>query len=46
MIDNHTLTVIAMNFVPIVPHETTVLSIGMGQRYDIIVNATEITGNY
>ena len=46
MIDNHTMTVIAMDFVPIVPYETTVLSIGMGQRYDIVVNATETAGNY
>ena len=46
MIDNHTMTVIAMDFVPIVPYETTVLSIGMGQRYDIVVNATETADNY
>jgi FtsP/CotA-like multicopper oxidase with cupredoxin domain len=46
MIDNHTMTVIAMDFVPIVPYETTVLSIGMGQRYDIIVNADQTSGDY
>ena len=46
MIDNHNLTVIAMDLVPIVPYTTTVLSIGMGQRYDVIVNATETAGNY
>ncbi|KXT07171.1 hypothetical protein AC578_2414 [Pseudocercospora eumusae] len=39
MIDNHTLQVIAADFVPIVPYNTTTLSIGMGQRYDIIVTA-------
>jgi FtsP/CotA-like multicopper oxidase with cupredoxin domain len=39
MIDNHTLQVIASDFVPIVPYYTDVLSIGMGQRYDIIVTA-------
>ncbi|KAK4546388.1 hypothetical protein LTR36_002065 [Oleoguttula mirabilis] len=38
-IDNHTLQVIAMDFVPIVPYTTDSISIGMGQRYDIIVNA-------
>ncbi|KAF2765815.1 hypothetical protein EJ03DRAFT_385072 [Teratosphaeria nubilosa] len=38
-IDNHTLQVIAEDFVPIVPYTTDVLSIGMGQRYDVIVTA-------
>lgn len=38
-IDNHTLQVIAMDFVPITPYTTTVLSIGMGQRYDVVVTA-------
>ncbi|KAL9084162.1 MAG: hypothetical protein Q9165_008210 [Trypethelium subeluteriae] len=42
-IDNHTLQVIAMDFVPIVPYETTVIAIGMGQRYDVIVTANEST---
>jgi len=46
MIDDHNLTVIAMDFVPIVPYTTTVLSIGMGQRYDIIVDASLSSGNY
>ncbi|CZR70195.1 related to laccase precursor [Phialocephala subalpina] len=46
MIDDHNLTVIAMDLVPIVSYSTQVLSIGMGQRYDIIVNATETSGNY
>lgn len=31
-IDNHTLTVMAMDLVPIEPYNTTVLSIGMGRR--------------
>ncbi|KAJ5267743.1 hypothetical protein N7478_010551 [Penicillium angulare] len=44
MIDNHTLTVIAMDFVPIKPFNTTVLSIAMGQRYDVIVNADQSDG--
>jgi FtsP/CotA-like multicopper oxidase with cupredoxin domain len=46
MIDNHTLEVISADFVPIVPYNTTALSIGMGQRYDVIVTATEETGNF
>ncbi|EKG17545.1 Multicopper oxidase type 1 [Macrophomina phaseolina MS6] len=40
-IDNHTLQVIAMDLVPIEPYETTVLDIGMGQRYDVIVTADQ-----
>ena len=32
---------IAADFVPIVPYETEVLSIGMGQRYDVIVSADQ-----
>lgn len=44
MIDNHTLEVIANDLVPIVPYNTTDLSIGMGERYDIIVTAKDLTG--
>lgn len=39
-IDNHTLTVIAMDLVPIEPFSTDIVSIGMGQRYDVIVKTT------
>ena len=47
MIDNHTMEVIAADFVPIHPYNTTQLSIGMGQRYDIIVTGKERTsGNF
>jgi len=46
MIDDHNMTVIAADLVPIVPYSTQVLSIGMGQRYDIIVDATESSGDY
>jgi len=46
MIDEHEMTVIAMDLVPIVPYTATTLSIGMGQRYDIIVNASQSSGNY
>ena len=45
-IDNHTMTVISTDFVPIVPYNTTNLSIGMGQRYDVIVTASETTGDF
>ncbi|KAH7407626.1 Cupredoxin [Cadophora sp. MPI-SDFR-AT-0126] len=46
MIDEHEMTVIAMDLVPIVPYTTTTLSIGMGQRYDVVVTATQSSGNY
>jgi FtsP/CotA-like multicopper oxidase with cupredoxin domain len=47
MIDSHTMEVIATDFVPINPYTTTDLSVGMGQRYDIIVEAKNITsGNF
>ncbi|RMZ38338.1 hypothetical protein AFCA_000071 [Aspergillus flavus] len=39
MIDNHIMTVIANDLVPIEPYNTSVLDIAMGQRYDIIVHA-------
>jgi FtsP/CotA-like multicopper oxidase with cupredoxin domain len=46
MIDNHTMTVIAADLVPIVPYTADYISIGMGQRYDIIVNASESSGDF
>lgn len=45
-IDNHTMTVIAMDFVPIVPYETRSIFIDMGQRYDVIVEANEAPADY
>lgn len=45
-IDNHTLEVISSDFVPIVPYTTESVSVGMGQRYDVIVEATKTTGNF
>lgn len=41
MVDNHTMQVIASDLVPITPYETTVLDIGMGQRYDVIITADQ-----
>ncbi|KAJ5769689.1 hypothetical protein N7520_004248 [Penicillium odoratum] len=38
-IDGHNFTVIASDFVPIEPYKTSKLNIGMGQRYDIIIEA-------
>ncbi|KAL4780318.1 Cupredoxin [Aspergillus varians] len=40
-IDNHRLTVIAMDLVPIEPFTTDYVTIAMGQRYDVIVTANQ-----
>jgi FtsP/CotA-like multicopper oxidase with cupredoxin domain len=45
-IDNHTLTVIANDLVPIKPFTTQMINIGIGQRYDVIVKANQKPGNY
>ncbi|OJD30710.1 multicopper oxidase [Diplodia corticola] len=46
MIDNHTLTVIAMDFVPIEPYQTEYLDINMGQRYDVVITADQEEKDY
>ncbi|CUS12602.1 unnamed protein product [Tuber aestivum] len=38
-IDNHNLTVVSADFVPIQPYQTQYLNIGIGQRYSVIVEA-------
>ncbi|KAF2423419.1 hypothetical protein EJ08DRAFT_451466 [Tothia fuscella] len=45
-LDGHSFTVIANDFVPIVPYKTNILNINIGQRYDIIVEADQPVGNY
>ncbi|UKZ91485.1 uncharacterized protein TrAFT101_006462 [Trichoderma asperellum] len=40
-IENHTMQVIANDLVPITPFNTSILSIGMGQRYDVIITANQ-----
>lgn len=45
-LDNHQFTVIANDFVPITPYTTNVLNINIGQRYDVIVEATQSTGSF
>jgi FtsP/CotA-like multicopper oxidase with cupredoxin domain len=45
-IDNHTLEVIATDFVPIVPYTTDIVQISMGQRYDLIFTANATADNY
>ncbi|EKJ72836.1 hypothetical protein FPSE_06882 [Fusarium pseudograminearum CS3096] len=38
-IDNHNFSVVATDFVPITPYNTSILNIAIGQRYDIIIEA-------
>lgn len=38
-IDNHTMTVMANDFVPLKPYDTNVVTLGVGQRTDVIVEA-------
>lgn len=45
-IDNHTLTVISNDLVPIVPYETDFVTINIGQRYDVVVTADQDPANY
>ncbi|KAM0322050.1 hypothetical protein ACHAQA_009793 [Verticillium albo-atrum] len=40
-IDNHTMTVIAADLIPVEPYTATLLDMTMGQRYDIIVTADQ-----
>jgi len=44
--DNHEMQVISADFVSIKPFTTKVLSIAIGQRYDVIVNASASGGNH
>lgn len=45
-VDNHPFTVIAADFVPIKPFTTNVLTLGVGQRYDVIIDATAASSSY
>ncbi|EON65989.1 hypothetical protein W97_05232 [Coniosporium apollinis CBS 100218] len=38
-IDNHTMTVISDDFVPINPYKTDLITLGVGQRADVVVEA-------
>ena len=39
-IDGHNMTIIANDFVPVAPYDTNVVTLGVGQRTDVIVTAT------
>ncbi|TVY83578.1 Laccase-2 [Lachnellula suecica] len=45
-IDGHNLTIIANDLVPIVPYTTDGVSISIGQRYDVLVTASQTSGDY
>ncbi|KAK0630942.1 multicopper oxidase-domain-containing protein [Bombardia bombarda] len=45
-IDNHTMTVVAADFVAIKPYKTDSLLLGIGQRYTIIVEANQQKSTY
>ncbi|MCJ1354255.1 MAG: hypothetical protein MMC33_004242 [Icmadophila ericetorum] len=40
-IDGHNMTVIANDFVPIKPYQTDVVTLGIGQRTDVLVTGTD-----
>jgi len=39
-IDDHVMTVIANDFVPVKPYDTNMVTLGIGQRTDVLVKAT------
>lgn len=45
-IDNHNMTIIANDFVPIYPIESNFVAINSGQRYDVVVEAGQQASNY
>lgn len=45
-LDGHPFSVIATDFVPVVPYTTSYLQIGIGQRYDVVFTANQTASNY
>ncbi|EXJ64532.1 hypothetical protein A1O7_00868 [Cladophialophora yegresii CBS 114405] len=45
-IDGHTMTVIANDMVPVQPYQTQSITIGVGQRTDVLVTANQAPGTY
>ncbi|KAF2720149.1 multicopper oxidase [Polychaeton citri CBS 116435] len=45
-LDNHTMQVMAADFIPIKPFAAQWLTIGIGQRYDVVINANQAAGSY
>ena len=44
-IDEHEMEIIANDFVPIVPYKTKVVTLGIGQRTDVLVRGKETPNN-
>jgi hypothetical protein len=45
-LDGHNLTVIQADFVPTKPYTAQTIFIGIGERYDVIINANQNVDNY
>lgn len=45
-LDGHPLQIIASDFVPIKPFYADWILIGVGQRYDVVINANQTSGNF
>ncbi|CAG8627828.1 18064_t:CDS:2 [Acaulospora morrowiae] len=45
-IDNHPLTIIAIDGMSVKPYAVEILSINIGQRYSVVVTANQAAGNY
>ena len=45
-LDGHNMTVIASDFTPVRPFTTDWLFLGIGERYDVIINANQAVGSY
>lgn len=45
-LDNHIMTVMTSDFVPINPFTTEWLLLAIGQRYDVVIHADQPSGNY
>lgn len=45
-IDGHRLTVVAADFVPLEPYGADEHAVGAGQRYDVVVEADAVPGDY
>jgi FtsP/CotA-like multicopper oxidase with cupredoxin domain len=43
---NHTMTIIAADLVPVNAQTVNELFVGVGQRYDVTIDASQATGNY
>ena len=45
-LDSHVMQVMTSDFIPIKPFYTETLLLGIGQRYDVVINANQTAGNY